>query len=73
MLVPIKNRQKLEDLEEIVLSKNQVEEVRLQGKLGKQNFHKKTKISFEPLTDTTKNTSESSRKTFTGTSISTGQ
>ena len=39
MLFPGKNRQKLEDLEELASLKNQVEEFRLQDKLGKQNYH----------------------------------
>ena len=40
MLYPIKNRDDLENLEELASSQNQVEVLRLQDKLGKQNFHK---------------------------------
>ena len=38
MLFPIKDRQDLKELEELVSVKNQVEVVRLQDKLGQQNF-----------------------------------
>ena len=39
MLYPIKNVEDLEKLEELASLQNQVNEVRLQDKLGKQNFH----------------------------------
>ena len=39
--------------------------VRLQDKLGKQNFHEDMKKLYEPLTDTIKNTSENITKTLT--------
>ena len=42
--------------------------VRLQDKLGKQNFHEDMKKIFEPLTDTIKNTSQNITKTITETS-----
>ena len=45
MLIPIKGRQELEDLVDLVLLKNQAEEVRLQDNLGKQNFHIKTSLT----------------------------
>ena len=48
---------------------NQVKEVRLQDKLGKQNFHEDMEKLFEPLTDTIKNTSENITKTITETSV----
>ena len=69
MLFRTKNRQELKDLEELVSLQNQVEEVRLQGKLGKQNFRENIKKSFEPVTDTIKNTSEKLTKTITEVSI----
>ena len=69
MLFPIKNRQELKDLEEVVSLKNQVEEFRLQDNLGKQNFHENRKNLFEPVTDTVKNISENLTKTITETSI----
>ena len=39
MLYPIKNIEDLEKLEELASLQNQVKAVRLQDKLGKQNFH----------------------------------
>ena len=39
MLYSIKDREDLEKLEELVSLRNQVKLVRLQDKLGKQNFH----------------------------------
>ena len=64
MLFPFKNRQELEESEELALLKNQDEELYLEDKLGKQNFHENTKELFEPLTDTIKNTSENLTKKF---------
>ena len=52
MLFPTKNRDDLEKLEELTSIQNQIEEVRLQDKLGKQNFHEKIEKLFEPLSDT---------------------
>ena len=43
MLFPIKNRQELKDLEELVSIRNKVEDVRLQDNLGTQNFHENVK------------------------------
>ena len=40
MLYSIKDREDLENLEELVSRENQVKVVRLQDKLGEQNFHK---------------------------------
>ena len=51
MLFAIKNR---EDLEELASPKDRVEEVRLQDRLGKQNYHHNTTKLFEPLTDAIK-------------------
>ena len=58
MLYPIKNKEDLKDLNEAVLLQNQVETVRLQDKLGDQNYHKDAKKLFKPMTDAIKNTSE---------------
>ena len=69
MLFQIKNRQELEDLEELVSLKNQVEEFRILDKLGKQNFHENRKKVFEPVTDPNKNTAETLTKTMTETYI----
>ena len=43
MLFPIKDREDLEKLNELVSLQDQVKVVRLQDKLGKQNFHKDMK------------------------------
>ena len=46
------------------MPENQVKELRLQDKLGKQNFHVNIRKLFEPVTDTNKNTSEDFSKTL---------
>ena len=43
MLFPIKNVEDLQNLKEAVLLQNDVKAVRLQDKLGKQNFHEDRK------------------------------
>ena len=65
MLFPIKNREDLEELNEAVSLQNQVKVLRLQDKLGKQNFHEDMTKVFEPLTDTLKKTSDNITKTNT--------
>ena len=69
MLFPIKDREDLEKLNETVSLQNQVKVVRLQNKLGEQNFHEDMTKVFEPLTDTLKKTSENITKTITENSI----
>ena len=69
MLFPIKNREDLEKLNEAVSLQNQVKVVRLQDKLGEQNFHEDMKKVYEPLTNTIKNVSENISKTLTESSI----
>ena len=69
MLFPIKDREGLEKLNEAVSLQNQVKVVRLQDKLGKQNFHEDMTKVFEPVTDTLKKTSENITKTITENSI----
>ena len=54
----IKNRADLENLNEFLSLENQVKAVRLQDKLGEQNFHENMKKVFKPVTDTIKKTSE---------------
>ena len=49
MLYSIKDREDLENLEELVSLENQVKLVRLQDKLGKQNFHEDMKKSLNLL------------------------
>ena len=65
MLFPIKNREDLEKLKELDTLQNQVKAVKLQDKLGKQNFHENIKNLYEPLTDTIKDVSENITKTLT--------
>ena len=43
MLFANRNREDLEKLKQLVLLKNQVEDLRLQDKLGKQNYHENLK------------------------------
>ena len=69
MMFPIRNIEDLQNLNEAVSLQNQVKVVRLQDKLGKQNFHEDMTKVFEPLTDTLKKTSENITKTITENSI----
>ena len=69
MLYAIKNREDLENLEELASLENQVKVVKLQDKLGKQNFHEDMKKVFEPVTKSLENTSENITKAITETSI----
>ena len=69
MLFPIKDREDLEKLEELVSLQNQVKVVKLQDKLGEQNFHEDMKKVFEPVTKSLENTSENITKTLTENSI----
>ena len=65
MMFPIKNREDLEKLKELATLQSQVKAVKLQDKLGKQNFHENIKKLYEPLTDTIKDVSENITKTLT--------
>ena len=69
MLYSIKDREDLEKLEDLVSLQNQVKFVKLQDKLGEQNFHEDMKKVFEPVTKSLENTSENIAKTITETSI----
>ena len=68
MLYSIKDREDLENLEELVSLESQVKAVRLQDKLIKQNFEEDKKKVFEPVTKSTKDVSEKVTKTITETS-----
>ena len=68
MLYSIKDGEDLEKLKKLVSLENQVKVVRLQDKLGEQNFHEDMKKFFEPMTDVIKNTSQDITKTITETS-----
>ena len=69
MLYPIINREDLQNLNNAVLLQNQVQEVRLQNKLGDQNYHEDINKFFKPMTDELKNTSEKITRTSTENSI----
>ena len=58
----IENREDLENLNELVSLSNHVDELRLQDKLRKHNFHENLTKVFEPLTDTIKGTYENLTK-----------
>ena len=69
MLYSIKNKEDLEKLNELASLQDQVKTVRLQDKLGKQNFHEDMKKVFEPVTKSLKKTSQDITKTISETSI----
>ena len=69
MLYSITDREDLENLNELVSLQDEVKTVRLQDKLGEQNFHENIKKVFEPVTKSIENTSENLTKAITETSI----
>ena len=69
MTFPFRNIEDLQNLNEAVSLQNQVKVVRLQDKLGKQNFDEDLKEVFEPVTKSLENTSENITKTITESSI----
>ena len=69
MLYSIKNVEILEKLNEAISLQKQVQEVRLQNKLGDQNYHEDINKFFKPMTDELKNTSEKITRTLTENSI----
>ena len=69
MLYPIKDRQDLKELEELASLQNQVNIVRLQDNLGKQNFHEDMEKVFESVTKSVENLSQDITKTIKETSI----
>ena len=73
MLYSIKDREDLEKLNELVSLQDQVKAVRLQDKLGKQNFHEDMKKIFEPTTKSLESSSQDITKTITETSIKNNQ
>ena len=58
MLYSIKNIEDLEIINALVSLESQVKAVRLQDKLGKQNFHEDMKKIFERVTESNKDVSE---------------
>ena len=73
MLYLIKDREDLQNLNELVSLQSQVKAVRLQDKLGKQIFHEDLKKVFEPITKSLENTSQDITKTITETSFKNNQ
>ena len=69
MLYSIKDREDLENLNELASLQYQIKVVRLQDKLGKQNFHEDMKKVFEPVTKSLEKASENLTKAITETSI----
>ena len=69
MLFPIRNVEDLQNLNEAVSLQNQVQEVRLQNKLGDQNYHEDINKFFKPMADELKKTSEKITRTLTENSI----
>ena len=65
MMFPIRNIEHLQKLDEAVSLQNEVKVVRLQDRLGKQNFHEDMKKVFEPVTKSLENTSENLTKAIT--------
>ena len=49
MLLPTKNREDLDQFEELASIQRQVKDLRIQDKLGKQNFHENTKKYLNQL------------------------
>ena len=73
MLYSIKDREDLEKLEDLVSLQNQVKVVKLQDKLGEQNFHEDMKKVFEPVSKSLENTSEKLTNAITDSSIKNNQ
>ena len=69
MMFSIRNVKDLQNLSEAVSLQNQVKVVRLQNKLGKQNFHEDLREVIEPIFKSLENTSDKITKTITESSI----
>ena len=73
MLYSIKDREGFQNLNELASLQDQVKTVRLQDKLGKQNFHEDMKKVFEPVTKSLEDTSQDITKTISETSPNNNQ
>ena len=69
MMFPIRNVEDLKELNELVSLQDEVKAVRLQDKLGKQNFHEDMKKVFETVTKSLEKTSQDITNTITESSI----
>ena len=67
MLYSIKNPEESEIFNKLISLQSQVNGVRLQDKLGEQNYQQNTKNFIQPMTDAIKDTSENLTKTITET------
>ena len=65
MLYPIENREDLKNLSRLFSLEVQVKAVRLQDKLGKQNYYEEMKNVVESMTDIVKGVSKDITKTIT--------
>ena len=65
MLYSIKNREDLENLDNLVSLESKVKTTRIQDKLVKQKFHEDMKKVLEPVTKSIKDVSEEVTKTIT--------
>ena len=73
MLYSIENREDLEKINELASLQDQVKAVKLQDKLGKQNFHEDMKKVFEPVTKSLESTSQNITKTILENSMKNNQ
>ena len=73
MLYSRKDREDLENLNELVSLQDQVKVIKLQDKLGEQTFHENLKKVFEPVTKSLENTSENLTKAITESSVKNNQ
>ena len=64
MLFAINKREDLENFNELVSLQDQVKAVRLQDKLGKQNFHQDMQEVFEPVTKSIRDVSQDVTETM---------
>ena len=69
MMFPIRNVEDLQNLNEAISLQDQVKTVRLQDKLGEQNYHQNVEKLYKPVTDTIKYTSENLTEAITESSI----
>ena len=61
----LKNRDDLQNVNELISLENLLKALRLQDKLRKQNFHEDMRKVFEPVTKSNKDGSEDVTKTMT--------